>query len=68
MWCWRRLEKTSWTDRERRNIAQSQGGKEYPTFNETSKIKRISFILHRICLLKHFIEGKLERSTEVAGR
>ena len=45
---------------ERRNIAQSQGGKESHMFNETNKIKRIAYILRRNCLLKHFIEGKIE--------
>jgi hypothetical protein len=53
---------------EERNVTQSQGGKEYPTFNETSKIKRIAYILRRNCLLKHFIEGKIEGRREVAGR
>jgi hypothetical protein len=53
---------------ERRNITQSQGKKEYPTFNETSKIKRIAYILPRNRLLKHCTEGKVEGRTEVAGR
>jgi hypothetical protein len=30
--CWRRIEKTSWTDRVRNlNITNSPGGQEYPT-------------------------------------
>jgi hypothetical protein len=53
---------------ERRNITQSQGRREYPSFKETSKIKRIAYILRRNCLLKHFIEGKIEGRTEVADR
>jgi hypothetical protein len=33
MWCWRRMEKISWTDRVRNegSITQSQRGEEYPT-------------------------------------
>jgi hypothetical protein len=37
MWCWRRMEKISWTDRVRNEEVQhyvgSQGGEEYPTYN-----------------------------------
>jgi hypothetical protein len=33
--CWRRMEKISWTDRVRKEeILQSQGGEEYPTLNK----------------------------------
>jgi hypothetical protein len=38
MWCWRRMEKISWTDRVRNEeILQSQGGEEYPTYNKKKK-------------------------------
>ena len=33
MWCWRRMEKISWTDRVRSEevLLESQGAEEYPT-------------------------------------
>ena len=35
MWCWRRMEKISWTDRVRNEeVLHSQGGEEYPTYNK----------------------------------
>jgi hypothetical protein len=39
MWCWRRMEKISWTDRVRNEevITQSQGGEEYRTYNKKKK-------------------------------
>jgi hypothetical protein len=30
MWCWRRMEKISWTEHVR-SITESQGAEEYPT-------------------------------------
>jgi hypothetical protein len=46
---------------------QSQGGKEYPTYNE-GQGNRTGHILRRNCLLKHAIEGKIEGRTEVTER
>jgi hypothetical protein len=38
MWCWTRMEKICWTDRARNEeVLQSQGGKEYPTYNKKKK-------------------------------
>jgi hypothetical protein len=34
MWCCRRIEKISWTDRVRNEEVKSQGGEEYPTNNK----------------------------------
>jgi hypothetical protein len=70
MWCWRRTEKISWTDRvrneevlhrvkEERNIVHTIKGR---------KANWIGDILHRNCLLKHVIEGKLEGRIEMTGR
>jgi hypothetical protein len=33
MWCWRRMEKISWTDRVRNEVLRSHGGKEYSAYN-----------------------------------
>jgi hypothetical protein len=62
MWCWRRMEKISWTDcmrneealhrvKEERNILHTIKGR---------KANWIGHILRRNFLLKHVIEGKLE--------
>jgi hypothetical protein len=61
MWCWRRMEKISWTYRvrneevlhrvkEERNIIRTVKGK---------KVDWIGHILRRNCLLKYVIEGKI---------
>jgi hypothetical protein len=34
IWCWRRLEKISWTDRVRNEVYVSQGGEEYHTYSK----------------------------------
>ena len=36
MWCWRMMEKISWTDRVRNEqvLHKSQGGEEYPIYNK----------------------------------
>jgi hypothetical protein len=37
MWCWRRME-ISWTESViNEEVLQSQGGKEYPTYNKKKK-------------------------------
>jgi hypothetical protein len=43
-----------------RSIANSQGGKEHHTYNK----RREGHILRRNCLLKHVIEGKIERQED----
>jgi hypothetical protein len=70
MWCWRRTEKVSWIDhvkgkevlhrvKHERNILQTI---------KSRKAKWIGHILHRNCLLKHVIEGKIEKRIEVTER
>jgi hypothetical protein len=35
VWCWRRMEKTSWTNYMRNeDVLHSQGGEEYPKYNK----------------------------------
>jgi hypothetical protein len=69
MWCWRRMEKISWTDRVRNEVLHRVKVER----NIVHTIKRrkanwISHILRRNCLLKHVIEGKLEGRIEMTGR
>jgi hypothetical protein len=66
MWCWRRMEKISWTNREVLHRVKDER-------NILHTIKRrkanwIGHILLRNCLLKHVIEGKLEGRIEMTGR
>jgi len=62
IWCWRRMEKKSWTDRVR-----SEGvlHRVYTERNILHTIKRrkanwIGHILRRNCLLKQVIEGEID--------
>jgi hypothetical protein len=69
MWCWRRMEKISWTDRVRNEEVLHRVEER----NILHAIKRrkanwIGHILSRNCLLKHVIEGKLQGRTEMTGR
>jgi hypothetical protein len=69
MWCWRRMEKISWTDRVRNEVLHTV--KKERTILHTIKRRKanwIGHILRRNCLLKHVIEGKLEGRIEMMGR
>jgi alpha-D-ribose 1-methylphosphonate 5-triphosphate synthase subunit PhnL len=69
MWCWRRMEKISWTDRVRNEVLHRV--KEERNILHTIKRRKanwIGHILRRNCLLEHVIEGKLERRIEMTRR
>jgi hypothetical protein len=70
IWCWKRMEKISWTDhvrnkevlfrvKEQRNIVQEI---------RKEKAKWICHILRINCLLQRVIEGKIQEGIEVLGR
>jgi sugar-specific transcriptional regulator TrmB len=66
MWCWRRMEKISWTEHVRNE-------EELLRVNEQTNIlheirKRIVHNLRRNCLLKQVIKGKINGETEVTRR
>jgi hypothetical protein len=65
MWCWRRMEKISWTDRVRHDEVLHRV-KERNILHTIKRRKSnwIGHILRRNCLLKHVIEGKLEGRIE----
>jgi hypothetical protein len=70
MWCWRRMEKISWTDRVR-NEEVLHRVKEVRNIVHTIKRRKANWIGHILrinCLLKHVIEGMLEGRTEMMGR
>ena len=49
-------------------LKKSVGGEEYPTNNKRRKSNWTGHILHRNCLLKRVVEGKIEGRLEMAGR
>jgi hypothetical protein len=70
MWCWRRMKKISWTDRVR-NEEVLHGVQEERNILHIIKRRKANWIghmLHRNCLLKHMIEGKLKGRIEMIGR
>jgi ribosomal 50S subunit-associated protein YjgA (DUF615 family) len=61
MWCWRRMEKISWTNHVRNEVLHRV--KEERNILHTIKRRKanwIGHILRRNCLLKHAIEGIIE--------
>jgi hypothetical protein len=68
MWCWRRMEKISWTDCMR-NEEVLHRVKEERNILHTMKRRMANWIGHMLrgnYLLKHVIEGKLEGRIEMA--
>ena len=61
MWCWRSMEKISWTDRVRNEEVLLRVKEQMNILHEISKRKAnwIGHILRRTCLLKRVIEEKI---------
>jgi hypothetical protein len=70
MWCWRRIEKISWTDHVRNEEVLLRVKEQRNILHEIHKRKAnwIGHILRRNCLLRRVIEGKIEGGIEVTGR
>jgi hypothetical protein len=70
MWCWRRIEKISWTDRMRNEDVLHRVKEQRNILREIRKRKAnwIGHILRRNCLLQRVTEGKIPRGIEVTGR
>jgi hypothetical protein len=69
-WYWRRTEKIIWTDRVK-NEKVLQRVKKERNILHTIKGRKANWIGHslrRNCLLKHFIERKIEDQIEGTGR
>jgi hypothetical protein len=62
MWCWRRMEKISWTDHVRNEELLLRVKEQRNILHEIRKWKAnwIGHILRRNCLLHRVIEGKIE--------
>jgi hypothetical protein len=70
MWCWRRMEKTIWTDHVRHEEVLLRIKEQRNILHEISKRKAnwIGHILCRNCLLQQAIKGKIKGGIEVTGR
>ena len=70
MWCWKRMEKISWTDHVRNEEVLLTVNEQGNILHEIRKQKAnwIGHILRRNCLLKQVIEGKIKGEMEVTRR
>jgi len=70
VWCWRRMEKISWTDHVRNEEVSLRIKEQRNNLHGISKRKAnwIGHILRRNCLLQRVIEGKIKGGIEVTGR
>ena len=70
MWCWRRMEKISWTDHVRNEEVLLRVNEQRNILHDIRKRKAnwIGHILRRNCLLHHVIEGKIKGQMEVTRR
>jgi len=70
LWCWRRMEKISWTDHVRNEDVLLRVNEQRNILHEIRKQEAnwIGHILHRNCLLKQVIEGKIKGEIEVTRR
>ena len=70
MWCWKRMEKSSWTDNVINEEVLLTVDKQRNILHEISKLKAnwIGHILRINCLLQRVIEGKIKGGIEVTGR
>ncbi|PNF21801.1 hypothetical protein B7P43_G08461 [Cryptotermes secundus] len=70
IWCWRRMEKISWTDYVRNEEVLIRVSEQRNILHKIRKQKAnwIGHVLRRNCLLKEVIEGKIEGRIEVTRR
>jgi len=69
VWCWRRIEKISWTNHVRNEEVSLRVKEQKNILHEISKRKAnwIGHILCRNCHLQWVIEGKIKGGLEVTG-
>jgi len=70
MWCWRRMEKISWTDHVRNEELLLRVKEQRNILREIRKRKAnwVGHILRRNCLLHRVLEGKVKGGIEVTRR
>ena len=70
IWCWRRMEKISWTDHVGNEEVLLRVNEKRNILHEIRKRKAnwIGHIVRRNCLLEQVIEGKIKGEMEVTRR
>jgi hypothetical protein len=70
MWCWRRMEKISWTDHVRNEEMFLRDKKQRNILHEILKRKAnsIGHILRRNCILQRVTEENIQGGIEVTGK
>jgi hypothetical protein len=70
IWCWRRMEKISWTDHVRNEDVLFRVKEQRNILHEIRKREAnwIGHVLRRNCLLQRVTEGKIQGGIEVTGR
>jgi hypothetical protein len=70
MWCWRMMEKISWTDHVRNEdvLLTAKEQRNIPHEIRKRKANWIGHILRRNCILQRVTEGKIQGRIEVTGR
>jgi len=70
MWCWRRMEKISWTDHARNEEVLLRVKEQKNILHEIRKrkVNWIGHIVRRNCLLQRVIEGKIKGGIKVTER
>jgi len=70
IWCWRRMERISWTDHVRKEEVLLTVKEQRNILHEIRKRKAnwIDHILRRTYLLKRVIEGNIKGGIDVTGR
>jgi hypothetical protein len=69
MWCWRRMQKVSWTDHVRNEgLLRFNEQRNILHVIRKRKTNWIGHILRRNCLLWQVIEGKIKGGIELTGR
>jgi hypothetical protein len=70
MWCWRKMEKVSWTDHMRNENVLLRVKEQRNILHEIRKRKANWFghILCRICILQRVIEGKIQGGIEMTEK
>ena len=70
MWCWRKMEKISWTDHVRNEEVLLRVNEQRNILDEIRKRKAdwIGHILRRNCLLQQVNEGKIKGQIEMTRR
>jgi hypothetical protein len=68
MWCWKRMDKISWTDHVISEVLKRVKGRSILQTVRRRKTNWIGHILRRNCFLKRVIEGKIEGRIEAKRR